>query len=55
MHTYELEIGQIVKIGGIPYRYIGDGKIEGRTAIEVAKESAIGSCSDPEGATDAQP
>lgn len=34
--TYWLPVGLIVHVGGIPYRHLGGGKIEGRTPLDYA-------------------
>jgi hypothetical protein len=36
-HAFPLEPGEIIKIGGIPYRYVGDGKAVGATTPDYAR------------------
>lgn len=40
--TYWLPIGLVVHVGGIPYRHLGGGKIEGATPLSTALELETG-------------
>lgn len=40
---YELEVGDILHIDGFPYKYVGEGRIEGATNIITAEKIKEGS------------
>ncbi len=38
MYKFELKDGELIHIGGIPYRHVGDGVVEGGTDPKLARE-----------------
>jgi len=40
-HEFELVIGEVIHIGGIPYAYLGEGKLGGGTDPEYARATIL--------------
>ena len=33
-YKYKLKVGQVIKVGGVPFKYAGNGMITGNTKLE---------------------